>query len=77
LPLNDVDAATIHTMEFHQEAPASGRYAYYPGTTEVPESTAARTLGASFKALAEVEFTKDTRVSFSHRDHGSVAIHSL
>jgi len=61
LPLNDVDAATIHTMEFHQEAPASGRYAYYPGTTEVPESTAARTLGASFKALAEVEFTKDTR----------------
>src|SRR5678815_3528710 len=61
LPLNDVDAATIHEMEFHQEAPASGRYAYYPGTTEVPESSAARTLGASFKALAEVEFTKDTQ----------------
>jgi arylsulfatase len=61
LPLNDVDAATIHEMEFHQEAPASGSYSYYPGTSEVPEASAARTLGASFKALAEVEFTKDTQ----------------
>jgi len=61
LPLIDVDVHTLHEMEFHAEAPASGRYAYYPGTTEVPEASAARTLGASFKALAEVEFTKDTQ----------------
>ena len=61
LPLIDLDAAGVHAMEYHNVAPASGRYAYYPGTSEVPEATAARTLGASFKALAEIEFTKDTQ----------------
>ena len=61
LPLNDLSAQKLHEMEFHAEAPASGSYSYYPGTTEVPEASAARTLGASFKALAEVSFTKDTQ----------------
>jgi len=61
LPLNDVDAAAIHEMEYHQAPPTSGSYTYYPGTTEIPEASSARTLGASFKALAEVEFTKDTQ----------------
>ena len=61
LPLIDVGVDLIHKLEFHAAAPASGRYVYYPGTTEVPEATAARTLGSSFKALAEVEFTGDTR----------------
>jgi arylsulfatase len=48
-------------MEYKGAAPASGRYVYYPGTTEVPEAAAARTLGVSFKALAEVEFTGDSK----------------
>jgi arylsulfatase A-like enzyme len=61
LPLIDVSVQLIHELEFHAAPPASGRYVYYPGTTEVPEATAARTLGSSFKALAEVEFTGDSR----------------
>lgn len=41
--------------------PASGRYTYYPGTTEVPEASVASTHGRSFKILAEVEFTAETQ----------------
>ena len=51
----------IHELEFHAAPPASGRYVYYPGTTEISEAVAARTLGISFKILAEVEFTGDTQ----------------
>jgi arylsulfatase A-like enzyme len=58
LPLNDVNVRIMHEeLEFHAAAPRSGRYVFYPGTSEIPEATAPRTLGASFKALAEVEFT--------------------
>ena len=57
LPLIDVGVAAIHALEYHAAGVAGGRYVYYPGTTEVPEASAARTLGASWKALAEVEFT--------------------
>jgi arylsulfatase len=61
LPLNDVNVRMMHEeLEYHAAAPKSGRYVFYPGTTEIPEATAPRTLGASFKALAEVEFTGDT-----------------
>jgi len=60
-PLIDVGVHLIHELEFHAAAPASGRYVFYPGTTEVPEATAPRTLGSSFKALAEVEFTGDSK----------------
>jgi arylsulfatase A-like enzyme len=61
LPLMDLGVAGIHALEFQAEAPSSGRYVYYPGTTEIPEKSAARTLGASFKILAEVEFTGDSQ----------------
>lgn len=61
LPLIDVGVQLIHELEFHVEPPASGQFVYYPGTSEVPEASAARTLGASFKALAEVEFTGDSQ----------------
>jgi len=61
LPLIDVGVELLHKLEFHAAPPASGRYVYYPGTTEVPEATAVRTLGSSFKALAEVEFTGDSQ----------------
>ena len=51
----------IHSLEYKVRPPVNGRYAYYPGTTEVPEASAARTLGVSFKILAEVEFTRDAQ----------------
>jgi arylsulfatase len=61
LPLLDVGVHAIHELEFKAAPPATGRYVYYPGTTEIPEASAARTLGTSFKILAEVEFTGDTQ----------------
>jgi len=41
--------------------PPSGQYIYYPGTSEVPEASAANTINVSYKILAEVEFTGDSR----------------
>ena len=38
----------------------SGQYAYYPGTSEVPERSAANTHGVSFRVASEVEFTPET-----------------
>ena len=61
LPIVDLGVQALHEMEYHVAPPADGRFVYYPGTTEVPEATAARTLGSSFKILAEVEFTGDTQ----------------
>ena len=61
LPLNDLGVHGLHELEYKAEKPASGKYVYYPGTTEVPEASAARTLGNSFKILAEVEFTGDSQ----------------
>jgi arylsulfatase A-like enzyme len=60
LPLVDLGVAALHELEFHAAPPEGGRYIYYPGTTEVSEAVAARTLGSSFKILAEVELTDDT-----------------
>jgi arylsulfatase len=60
LPLNDYGVVGIHELEYKVAPPADGRYVYYPGTTEIPEASAARTLGASFKILAEVEFAENT-----------------
>ena len=61
LPLNDYGVVGIHELEYKVAAPASGRYSYYPGTTEIPEASAARTLGVSFKILAEVEFVRGSK----------------
>jgi arylsulfatase A-like enzyme len=60
-PLVDIGVDRIHQLEFHAAPPAGGRYVYYPGTTEVSEAVAARTLGNSFKILADIEFTSDTQ----------------
>ena len=60
LPLNDLGILGIHALEYKVEPPTDGRYTYYPGTTEIPEASSARTLGTSFKILAEVEFTGDS-----------------
>lgn len=59
LPLIDLGVHPMHELEYH--GATRKRYVYYPGTTEVPEATAARTLGVSFKMLAEVEFNGDSQ----------------
>jgi arylsulfatase len=74
LPLNDLqiignakDFETFIGMEFKVPVPPSGQYTYYPGTSEVPERSAANTHGVSYKVLADVELTNDTRgVIFAH-----------
>ena len=57
LPLNDLSVMEFIKLEYHVEVPASGRFVYYPGTTEVPEASVASTHGRSFKILAEVDLT--------------------
>ncbi|MBT2495201.1 arylsulfatase [Microbacterium sp. ISL-59] len=72
LPLNDMqvagkDLAAFLAMEFKVPVPPSGTYTYYPGTSEVPERSAANTHGVSWKVLAEVTTTPDTSgVIFAH-----------
>src|SRR6185369_384752 len=74
LPLNDLqiignpeDFETFVGMEFHIGVPPSGQYTYYPGTSEIPERSAANVHNVSYKALAEVEFTAESQgVIFAH-----------
>ena len=72
LPLNDMQVAGADlekflAMEFKVPVPPSGRYTYYPGTTEVPERSAANVHGVSYKVLAEVDFTPGAQgVIFAH-----------
>ena len=68
LPLNDLqiignpkDFETFVQMEFHIPVPPSGQYTYYPGTSEIPERSAANVHGVSYKVLAEVELTPTPR----------------
>jgi arylsulfatase len=61
LPLNDLSIPEFHKLEYHLAVPPSGQYTYYPGTTEIPEASAASTLGRSFKILADVDLTRDSR----------------
>lgn len=74
LPLNDLqiignakDFETFVAMEFHQPAPPSGQFIYYPGTTDVPERSAANVHGVSYKIAAEVDLVADSEgVIFAH-----------
>jgi hypothetical protein len=43
--------------QYHVPGPTSGRYTYYPGTSEVPEHSAANTHNRSYKIRAEVELS--------------------
>jgi len=61
LPINDYGVVGLHALEYKVAPPADGRFVYYPNTSEVPEASAARTLGVSFKILAELEFTAQTQ----------------
>jgi arylsulfatase len=62
LPLNDMNPHELGTsgILYRVPVPESGRYTYYPGTSEVPEQLAANTHNVSFKILAEVEFTGES-----------------
>ena len=74
LPLNDLqilgdpkDFETFVKMEFHIPVPPSGQYTYYPGTSEIPERSAANVHGVSYKVIAEVDLTPDSQgVIFAH-----------
>jgi hypothetical protein len=55
--VNDLGIVAFRELEYKVKPPVTGKYVYYPGTTEVPEASAARTLGVSFTILAEVDFT--------------------
>jgi arylsulfatase A-like enzyme len=74
LPLNDLqiigspkDFETFVAMEFHQPAPPSGQFVYYPGTSEVPERSAANVHNVSYKIFAEVDLTPTTEgIIFAH-----------
>jgi arylsulfatase A-like enzyme len=62
LPLNDMmvtgkDLQAFLAMEFHVPVPPSGQYTYFPGTSEVPERSAANVHAVSYKVLAELEVT--------------------
>jgi arylsulfatase len=72
LPLSDLGATGEElekriALEYHVAVPPSGQYTYYPGTTEVPEHSAANTHGVSYKVFAEVKFAGDSQgVIFAH-----------
>jgi hypothetical protein len=66
LPLNDLQVATkdlqtFLAMEFHVPVPPGGQYTYYPGTSEVPERSAANVHAVSYKVLAEIEVDGDAQ----------------
>jgi len=57
LPLDDRGAIAILTTPRPAEEEPRERYLYYPGISEVPESTAVNVRGRSYKILADVEIT--------------------
>jgi arylsulfatase A-like enzyme len=61
LPLNDLSIFEFRALEYTVAVPESGQYTYYPGTTEVPEASAANTINVSHRILAEVEFTPESQ----------------
>jgi arylsulfatase A-like enzyme len=62
LPLNDLETLEFLTKyEFKIPVPPSGQYVYYPGTSEVPERSAANVHGVSYKVLCEVDFTPESQ----------------
>jgi arylsulfatase len=65
LPLSDLgiagkDLEVRLGLEYHVAVPPSGQYVYYPGTSSIPEHSAANTHAVSYKILADVSFTPDT-----------------
>ncbi|MEU6858369.1 arylsulfatase [Glycomyces sp. NPDC046736] len=61
LPLSDIGLLMFEDLRYRVPVPEDGRYVYYPNTSPVPEASAANTHGRSFKILAEVDLTEDSR----------------
>ncbi|MEN3283568.1 MAG: hypothetical protein V7607_4708 [Solirubrobacteraceae bacterium] len=61
LPLNDLSIFEFRALEYIVPVPPTGQYTYDPGTSEVPEASAAQTTNVSHKILAEVKFTGDSQ----------------
>ncbi|MET0817596.1 MAG: arylsulfatase [Solirubrobacteraceae bacterium] len=66
LPLNDMqvtgkDLQAFIALEFKIPVPPGGQYTYYPGTSAVPERSAANVHAVSYKVLADVEFTPESQ----------------
>jgi arylsulfatase len=67
LPLDDRNAAELLTVERPSQEPARDRYIYYPFTAPVPEGVAVNIRGRSYKILANVEITNESKgVIFAH-----------
>lgn len=67
LPLDDRGATELLTIERPTEEPPRTRYVYYPDTAPVPEGVGANVRGRSYKIVADVEVTKDSKgVIFAH-----------
>ncbi|CAA0100720.1 Arylsulfatase [BD1-7 clade bacterium] len=67
LPLDDRSPVELLTMERPSEEKPRDRYVYLPETAPVPEGVAVNVRGRSYKILANVEITDDSRgVIFAH-----------
>jgi arylsulfatase len=66
LPLNNYlmegqDLIDFFARQYHVAVPKTGQYVYYPGTSPVPEHSAANTHVSSYKILGEVDVTADAQ----------------
>ena len=61
LPLSDLGILEYFAKEYKIPVPPSGQYTYYPGTSAVPERSAANVHGTSYKVLSDVELTPDSQ----------------
>ncbi|MET0167553.1 MAG: arylsulfatase, partial [Vicinamibacterales bacterium] len=67
LPLDDRTALELLTIQHPLEEPPRTRYIYYPGTSPIPETSAANVRGRSYKIIADVDITdKASGVIFAH-----------
>src|SRR5262249_23942981 len=67
LPLDDRTAIELLTIEHPVPEPPRTRYVYYPNTAPVSEAVGANICGRSYKILADVTTTSDSRgVLFAH-----------
>src|SRR5262249_27158749 len=57
LPLDDRTALELLTIQHPLEEPPRSRYVYFPGTSPVPEMSAANIRGRSYKIIADVDLT--------------------
>jgi hypothetical protein len=69
LPLNDLTVLDLVTggLLYHEPVAPSGHYTYYPGTSAIPEQTAANTHGVSWTMHADLDLTAQPEgVIFAH-----------